>query len=108
MKGAAEAYMDLRQLLKFPSERPQGIQKRHIVGYPVTGHSVREWGGFNGRMPSQLRIVVRRQGDGFRAFFVHLPHRIPKSWDEKRLGSELSVWQELHSWMNKNYSQMTI
>ena len=108
MKGAAEAYMDLRQVLKFPNAQPQGVQKRHIVGYPVTGHSVREWGGFNGRMPSQIRIVVRRHGDGFRSFFVHLPHRIPKSWDERRLGSELSVWQELHAWMDKNCLSIAI
>ncbi|MDA3787206.1 MAG: hypothetical protein PF503_01715 [Desulfobacula sp.] len=108
MKGAAENYMDLRQVLKFPGEKPQGVQTRHIVGYPVTGHPVREWGGFNGRMPSQLRIVVRRHGDGFQSCFVHLPHRIPKLWDERRLGTELSVWQELHSWMDKNCSPIAI
>jgi len=107
MKGAAENYMDLRQVLKFPGEKPQGAQKRHIVGYPVTGHPVREWGDFNGRMPSQLRIVVRRHGDGFRSCFVHLPHRIPKPWNQ-RLGTELSVWQELHSWMNTNCSPIAI
>ena len=102
MQTAAEKYMDVRQVLKFPKEKPLGVQKRHIIGYPVTGHSVREWGGFNGRMPSQLRIVVRRQGDKLSSYFVHLPHKIPKTWDEKRLGSELSNWQELHSWLNKN------
>lgn len=102
MQAAAETYMDLRQVFKFPKEKPRGAENRHIMGYPVTGHPVQEWGGFNGRMPSQMRIVVRRTGNGFRSCFLHLPHRLPKRWDEKKLGSELSNWQELHSWLNRN------
>ncbi|MBF0232996.1 MAG: hypothetical protein HQK65_08150, partial [Desulfamplus sp.] len=63
MKAAAWQYMDVRQTLKFPKEKPQGVQQRHIIGYPVTGHAVSNWGGNNGRMPSQLRIVIRKQGE---------------------------------------------
>jgi len=103
MQTAAEKYMDVRQVLKFPQNKAWGVQKRHILGYPVTNHKVNNWENNNtGRMPSQLRIVVRRQGDKFRSYFVHLPHKIPKTWDEKKLGSELSNWQELHSWLNEN------
>ena len=35
MQTAAEKYMDVRQVLKFPKKQPRGVQKRHIIGYPV-------------------------------------------------------------------------
>ncbi len=107
MQAAAEQYMDARQVLKFPKNSPSGVQKRHIAGYPVTGHTVREWGGYNGRMPSQLRIIIRRHGDQYTSYFFHLPHQIPKRWDNK-LGSELSVWEEIHGWLDKNCSNVIL
>lgn len=102
MKAAGEHYMDLRQILEFPKAKPQGVQKRHIMGYPVTGHSIGEWGGFNGRMPSQLRIIVRKTHDGrYASYFFHLPHPIPKPWNSN-LGTEISVWQDIHTWLDNN------
>ena len=108
MQTAGERYMDARQVLKFPKTKNKVVQKRHIVGYPVTNHPVEDWDKSNGRMPSQLRIVVRRTKDIFYSYFLHLPHRIPHTWDEKKLGSELSVWQELHTWLNKNCTYVPI
>jgi len=108
MKSAAEKYMDVRQTLVFPVQKPQGVQKRHIIGYPVTGHPVREWGGNNGRMPSQLRILVRKRGEKYTSYFFHLPHQIPHLWNSNALGSELSVWQEIHSWLDSNCKRVTL
>ena len=106
---AGESYMDLRQqkALKFPG-RKQGNnpEKRHILGYPVTNHNFLKWGGNNGRMPSQLRIIIRKNNKGYGAYFFHLPHKIPKSWDN-RLGKELDVWQSIHTYLDKNFTRVT-
>lgn len=101
MKEAAKSYMDIRQTLPFPKAKPAGVQKRHILGYPVTGHPVAQWGNYNGRMPSQLRIVIRKNGGKFQSWFFHLPHRIAQQWDTK-LGSEMDIWQDIHQQLDKN------
>ncbi len=105
---AGEYYMDCRQqaALVFPKGPPQGVQKRHILGYPVTSHQVREWGGNSGRMPSQLRILVRRHKDRYAAFFFHLPHQLPKPWNT-RLGREIDLWQTIHTHLDKHCQRLT-
>mgnify|MGYP001251406047 FL=1 len=81
----ASTYMKLRLSLNIA---PQGLQKRHILGYPVTHHTVGSWGGQNGRMPSQIRLMVKKNAGGeFVARIVHIPHGLPKKWDAN-LGSE--------------------
>jgi CRISPR-associated protein Cmr1 len=95
MHEAAKSYMDIRQTLPFPQGRPGGVQKRHILGYPVTGHPVAQWDRNNGRMPSQLRIIIRKTGDKFQSWFLHLPHRIAQQWD-MNLGNEMVIWQGIH------------
>ncbi|MBF0201037.1 MAG: hypothetical protein HQK66_06950, partial [Desulfamplus sp.] len=102
MQAAAEKYMDIRQTLPFPKEKSGKVERRHLVGYPVTNHVVPQWGGFNGRMPSQLRIILRRENGKYVSYFFHLPHSIAKPWDETRLGTELSIWQGLHNWLDAN------
>jgi CRISPR-associated protein Cmr1 len=97
MKEAAKNYMDIRQTLPFPREKPMGIQKRHILGYPVTGHPVAQWDRNNGRMPSQLRIIIRKNHEGkFQSWFFHLPHRMAQRWD-MNLGKEMDIWQDIHN-----------
>jgi len=107
MKLAGESYMDLRQqALPFPKEKPNGVQRRHILGYPVTKHKVETWekNRKNGRMPSQLCIIIRKTGKQYNSYFFHLPHKIPKPWDSS-LGSELSVWQKIHKYLDKNFAR---
>lgn len=108
MKLAGESYMDLRQqALPLPNASPKVVQKRHILGYPITNHSkIDSWGGNNGRMPSQLRIIIRKTGNKYNVFFFHLPHKIPKPWDSS-LGTELSVWQKLHNYLDENFERTT-
>ena len=55
MKALAEIYMNLRTSINIA---PNGLQKRHILGYPVTHHNIPNWGDGTGRMPSQLRLMV--------------------------------------------------
>ncbi|MCD6560252.1 MAG: type III-B CRISPR module RAMP protein Cmr1 [Deltaproteobacteria bacterium] len=109
MRLAGESYMDLRQqVLPFPQAPPNGVQRRHILGYPVTKHKVKTWeeNRKNGRMPSQLRIIIRKTGNNYNAYFFHLPHKIPKPWDSS-LGSELSVWQKIHNYLDENFERTT-
>lgn len=107
MRLAGESYMDLRQqVLPFPKEKPNGVQMRHILGYPITNHIFANWGGKNGRMPSQLRIIIRKTDNQYNAYFFHLPHKIPKPWDSN-LGDELSMWQKIHEYLDKKKFKRT-
>jgi CRISPR-associated protein Cmr1 len=101
MQEAAKSYMDIRQTLPFPKAKPAGVQKRHILGYPVTGHPVAQWDRNNGRMPSQLRIIIRKNNEKYQSWFLHLPHRIAQQWD-MNLGSEMGLWQDIHQQLDKN------
>lgn len=94
MKTLAGAYLKTRTSVDITG---QGLQQRHIMGYPVTHHSVTDWGGSNGRMPSQLRLMVKRNHeDKLVGRILHLPHKLPKRWESAKLGSELVVWQKIH------------
>jgi CRISPR-associated protein Cmr1 len=46
--------------------------KRHLLGYPVKDHEVREWG--NGRHAKSLRLMVRKEGQQYRGYVLHVPH----------------------------------
>ena len=105
MKLAGDSYMDLRQKeLPFAKGKPKGVQKRHILGYPVTNHILGLWGGKNGRMPSQLRIIIRKTDNQYYSYFFHLPHKISKPWNPS-LGSELSVWLKIHQYLDENFER---
>ncbi len=94
-----EAYMQLRTSINI---KGNGLQKRHALGYPVTHHPVDAWER-NGRMPSQLRLMVKRnQENKLVGRILHLPHKLPKRWDERKLGPEIHVWQEVHKLLDGN------
>ncbi|MBQ4492391.1 MAG: type III-B CRISPR module RAMP protein Cmr1 [Deltaproteobacteria bacterium] len=106
----AATYMTLRTSINIAQ---QGLQKRHIMGYPVTNHSIDDWESKekngrirrDGRMPSQLRLMVKRdRNDQLLARILHLPHKLPKQWTLHQ--TELDVWREIHRWLddpsNKN------
>ncbi|WP_028317842.1 RAMP superfamily CRISPR-associated protein [Desulfobulbus elongatus] len=101
MKTLAEMYMNLRTGINI---KPQGLQERHILGYPVTNHAVsdRDWGGNEGRMPSQLRLMVKRNlNDQLVGRILHLPHKLPKKWNNG-LGQELDIWKKIHARLDAN------
>lgn len=100
MKALAEIYMNLRTSINIA---PNGLQKRHILGYPVTHHNIPNWGDGTGRMPSQLRLMVKRNEENHLVGrILHLPHRLPKPWEPQRLGQETEVWQAIHQRLDKN------
>ena len=99
MQALAKTYLDVRA--KTDINPPGVISKRHILGYPITHHPLKEWGGGAGRMPSQLRLMVKRNAaNQLVARILHLPHKLPQHWD-KALGPELSVWKEIHEQLDK-------
>ncbi|MGD9732061.1 MAG: type III-B CRISPR module RAMP protein Cmr1 [Desulfamplus sp.] len=108
MQEAASKYMDIRHSLTFG--RPKGrVDKRHILGYPVMNHEVHEWdekSKSDGRMPSQLRILVRKKGEIYTSYFFHLPHLIPKKWDKSLNIEELSLWKQVHKTLDEKCERM--
>lgn len=79
-----------------------GLQPRHALGYPVTNHTVANWGGNNGRMSSQLRLMVKRNHENqLVARILHLPHRLPddKPWPGN-LPTQLQVWRQVHQFLD--------
>ena len=99
MRTLAETYLNTRVATNI---KPQGLSKRHILGYPVTHHNLQEWGGGAGRMPSQLRLMVKRNTKNeLVARILHLPHKLPQRWDAS-LGTELAIWQDIHKRLDAN------
>ena len=95
----SDVYMRART--QFPFKSHHVLEPRHILGYPAgTKHAVNNWGGNSGRMPSQLRLMVKRKSTGqLVGRIVHLPHKLPKPWN-KKLGSELEIWQHVHEFLD--------
>jgi len=101
MQSLAETYMTLRTKINI---KPQGLKERHLLGYPVTNHALTEWGGNNGRMPSQLRLMVKRSPDDqMVGRILHLPHCLPedKPW-KNNLGPPLDIWRSVHAHLDAN------
>lgn len=82
---------------------PNELHERHLLGFPITNHNkIQDWGGRNGRMPSQLRLMVKRDTQNrLVARILHLPHRLPndKQWPNQ-LPSQYEVWQQVHRFLD--------
>lgn len=101
MQSLAETYMTLRTKINI---KPQGLRERHLLGYPVTNHPIPEWGGNNSRMPSQLRLMVKRSPDDkLVGRILHLPHSLPedKPW-KNNLEPPLDIWKSVHALLDAN------
>lgn len=99
MKLLAEKYLQARTNVNIAGP---GLQARHALGYPVTNHNVKvgDWEGNLGRMPSQLRLMVKRDKQNrLVARILHLPHKLPKQWPNN-LPSQLDVWRQVHRFLD--------
>lgn len=109
MHDLAKMYVELRTDFKFSNGMTQKPQERHILGYPVTNHKVKDWEPEkSGRMPSQLRFkVVENKTKKFSGRILHLAHRLPKKnpWD---LNKEKKIWGKVHEFLDKNMTRVTI
>lgn len=107
LRELADIYIRLRtsSFFKF---RGMGPGERHLLGYPIMNHNIREWG--NGRLPSQLRLMVKPEQNGrLNGFFLHIAHPLPsdKKWFT-HLEKQEKVWQKVHEFLDKNMQRVTI
>lgn len=59
MRKLARLKIELRTQFKFTTGKDASQpEDRHWLSYPVTHHSVKDWGG-NARLPNSLRFKVR-------------------------------------------------
>ncbi len=95
MKFLAQLKIGFRTELEFNSGKNAiRVEKRHILAYPVTNHSVGQWGN-NARIANTLRFKLQGEGDGtFRALVFHTPCRptLPHVGIDLLLGT----WQTVH------------
>lgn len=96
MRRLAEIKIGLRTQFKFPQDRPDGrIHDRHWLSYPVTNHSVRDWGN-NARLPNSLRFKVRPTPDGTLVGVVfHVPC-LPPAQFQPQSAAIARVWEQVH------------
>lgn len=72
----------------------KSFSERHLLGIPLTNHSVGARGD-NTRHASPLRFVVHRIDGGYRGIITHLPHRHSKEQAPKEINQAV-VWKKVH------------
>jgi CRISPR-associated protein Cmr1 len=107
MKDLADIYISIR------AGSPQrGISKlevnvgnppeRHLLGYPVTNHSIKIGGwGNQGRHGSALRLIVRKEADGHRGYILHLPHLFSKKMWPNGKQQQIEIWRKVHAGLDE-------
>lgn len=100
MKELAILKIGLRTQFAFPGAQPDGrIHDRHWLSYPVTHHSVRDWGN-NARLPNSLRFKVCPAPDGqVVGVIFHLPCLPPAVFRPDLVAIE-RVWQQVHAFLD--------
>lgn len=97
MRRLAEVKIGLRKQFVFTQGRDASRpEPRHWLSYPVTNHSVRDWGN-NARLPNSLRFKVRPSADGkgLRGVIFHMPCLPPPAFRPDR-SAIVQVWQQVH------------
>ncbi|MEZ5631525.1 MAG: hypothetical protein R3F09_12590 [Burkholderiaceae bacterium] len=107
MLELARLKIGLRTQFKFNSgkDAPQP-EERHWLSYPITNHSVRDWGG-NARLPNSLRFKVRPAADGkLVGVIVHMPCLPPPAFSP-RPDTIKTVWQQVHRFLDAPAQKLT-
>ncbi len=110
MRELAEKYIAVRLAFPMTGKEPHAEQQdRHILGYPLTNHNVvhknkkLNWGTQNKRgkckptrHSSALRLFVRKEENGYRGYFLHIPHAFSQQmWPDDRK-RQIQIWQKVH------------
>jgi CRISPR-associated protein Cmr1 len=113
MKDLARTKIAFRTLAApFPTERPGGLETRHLIAYPVTNHEVQlEGWKRNGRLPNQLRFkLTRTPGNKLQGVLVHLPCGLPSPLTKGIRGQrpdEVALWCAVHRVLDDPKHQLT-
>ena len=92
MRELAAIYIKVRTNLDVIHGNPPD---RHLLGYPVTNHPVRSWGR-SGRHGSALRLLVRKDGAGYRGAILHLPHLFSDTMWHGEEERQVRIWKSVH------------
>lgn len=96
MRDLAENYIKIRTSLNVVAGN---LPDRHLLGYPVTNHSVQRthWGK-QGRHSSGLRLLVKKEGNGaLRGCFLHLPHAFSNRMWPNDIQRQIRIWRQVHN-----------
>ena len=109
LRELADVYIKLKTspFFKFKTKGPG---ERHLLGYPVMNHGLNEWGGNSGRVPSQLRLMVKNDTTGnLNGYILHIAHALPqdKKWFPQ-LASQQNIWQEVHKFLDNKMERVKI
>lgn len=80
-------------------------EDRHWLSYPVTNHSVSDWGN-NARLPNSLRFKVRPTAEGkLVGVIFHIPCKPPAAFNSDTEAEAITaVWQKVHTFLNEHAS----
>jgi CRISPR-associated protein Cmr1 len=100
MVELAKLKIGLRTQFAFTTGRnAPKTEARHWLSYPVTNHTVANWGN-NLRLPNSLRFKVRPVGNGqFAGVIFHVPCLPPSAFHPDR-GDIEAVWQRVHPFLD--------
>lgn len=97
LRDLADIYVKTRLSLNIVG---QGKQDRHLLGYPVTNHTVQDRGwNKQTRHASALRLLVRKSEGGLcSGYILHIPHLFSKKlWGELDAGKQKKIWRQVHA-----------
>lgn len=98
MKFLAQTKIDFRTHLGFNTGKSSpSVEARHVLAYPVTNHSVRDWGN-NARLANTLRFKLHLEPDGrLCALIYHTPCKPTLPHGGLDL---LDTWQRVHRFLD--------
>lgn len=104
MKALALIKIGLRtQFIFTTGKNAPRAENRHWLSYPVTNHSVSDWGN-NARLPNSLRFKVRPTADGkLVGVIFHMPCLPPPAFKPQREAIN-AVWEQVHAFLDKQSS----
>lgn len=109
MQELARLKIELRRQFKFTTGKDASQpEDRHWLSYPVTHHSVKDWGG-NARLPNSLRFKVRPvpgQSNQLLGVVFHLPCLPPPAF-QPDVRAITQVWQRIHAFLDQPAQQLT-
>ncbi len=99
MKELARIKIDLRTQFQFHNGKDAPApEDRHWLSYPVTNHSVKNWG--NQRLPNSLRFRIRSDERGrFYGVIFHMPCRPPAAF-RPSTDTLIHVWGQVHAFLD--------
>ncbi len=102
IKDLAETKIKFRTDLPFPNSKTGGFEKRHLLAYPVTHHTIREWG--NERLANQIRFKVIKSNNKYAGIIVHLPCSLPNEMSKLLLRKAPSIQEQIETWQQVHQS----